>query len=271
MRNFEGFLFLNIDNFACAWNTYIGCIHSADAGLTKPKGLAVSSWMAFLLKDMRRFEIESVFERVRQAERPGAPSRMRGFFVLEDMESAVRILDEDPWGCHFCEEFITDIGVSAVSEVRVDSNWFHYYRKLIGEGGDATDIARNYWGGKPCPKEAPIWETIVDGEIMVWGTELRKHAFENIKMRAPQCIPFLEVARITHLSLKGYGEVAAFFDSAEAQYVKYFIKAEGSDEELTALLEKAEARGEINPAAFADFNRYGLVLPDLNTETFKVL
>ncbi|MCE3028575.1 hypothetical protein [Salinicola sp. DM10] len=270
MRNFEGFVFLNIDNFACAWNTYIGCIHSADAGLTKPTRLAVSSWLAFLLKDRRRFEIESLFERVRQAERPGAPSRMRGFFVIEDMGSAVRILDEDPWGCHFCEDFITDVGVSAISEVRVDSNWFHYYEKLVEQRWDATDIAKNYWSGKPYADRAPIWETIVDGEIMVWGEELRKHAFENIKSRAPQNIPLLEVARVAHEDAEGLGETAAFVVGGHQKYVNYFINFDATDDKLASLFHKATVNGQINPVALKGFEQYGLVLPDLSNEGFEI-
>ena|GEM_PF-4972846 len=60
-----------------------------------------------------------------------------------------------------------------------------------------TEVAwvPSYWAGEPYPNATPIWETLVEGRMIVLGTSLREQAYAAMKRHFPNSLMFLEIAR----------------------------------------------------------------------------
>ena len=175
--DFEGYVYLNIDNPMVAWNTVRGNYCSpACLQPNEPRPL-ISFNMAGLMASHsgERLKSEVAIEQVRLEHYPEEVSRLSGFFVFDDVESVSELWMDQDWGGHFRDEFLTDIGVSADRRTRVDARWITKIMdsecKLVN---GAEELIHKYWAGESHPGTNPIWENLVEGWTTVWGTELRE-------------------------------------------------------------------------------------------------
>lgn len=218
--NFEGFVYLNIDNPMVAWNTTRGNYCSpACLQPNEPRSL-VSFNMAGLLASHAgdRLQSEMAIEKVRLEYYPEEVSRLSGFFVFDDVESVAELWIDQDWGWHFRDEYLTDIGVSADRRTRVDARWItkimDFDCKLVD---GAEGMIHKYWGGEPHPDTHPIWENLVEGWATVWGTELREKALIELKAFWPNSIKLLE-----------YSANAARLESADGMILPVSVYRDGS-------------------------------------------
>jgi hypothetical protein len=69
---------------------------------------------------------------------------------------------------------------------KLDANWIS---KMIESDGRLAsgwkNMARSYWRGDCVAEEFPIWETLVSGEITVWGTDLKDRGLDVIRRSYP--------------------------------------------------------------------------------------
>jgi hypothetical protein len=211
-------MYLNVDDPVCAWATYRGLVVSANVVSNDPGVLSV--WLTRMLRRngglfMTR---ECDLEQIRRAHYPEKVSRWWGIYTFPDADSAVRART---WGeRHITTENHVEINLSEAQNASThDSNW-------ISSHGDHPD--RNwmlsYWKGDPCPSDEPIWETLVDGRIVVLGTDVRECAYKLIRATFPESLCFLELARIAAWIGSDLGSVAAFARSTgELFKVDYFL------------------------------------------------
>jgi hypothetical protein len=127
---------------------------------------------------------------VRQREYPAAISRLGGFYVFPDEESALRA--GQTWGVGFRREHLSELTLRPGARTsRYDSEWI---TQRLESNGDLSWVG-NYFAGNALGPD-PIWETLVDGRALVLGTDLRKVAYETVKRIWPTSLPLLELARV---------------------------------------------------------------------------
>jgi len=104
----------------------------------------------------------------------------------------------ESWSAHFERSNLAELEVyPSQSATVVDANWITHApvdaNGRIAE--DSTSWIESYWSGKPFDG-APLWETIVNGRAVVWGTELRERAYGLLQREFPDALDTLEIARI---------------------------------------------------------------------------
>lgn len=210
MLTTDAFAYLDIDNPVCAWATYRGALVCAPA---QPGFLSV--WSAGLIRagNLARIGNELTIEAVRVASFGDRTSRLRGVFCFADPISAERAREWKHFGAgHFKREYMAELSLieASGSRERSDANWITY-APTNGDGG-LTDVSwiPRYWAGEPFPTKEPIWETLVDGRLLVLGTDLRKAAYAAIKSEFPQSLLFLEMARMAAQVGSDLGSITAF-------------------------------------------------------------
>jgi len=81
--------------------------------------------------------------------------------------------------------------------------------------------------------DAPIWETLVDGRALVFGTSLRQAAYEVVRAEWPQSLALLELSRVAPYLDSDVGLISAFVvndDRGERVcYYLNFVDAENPD------------------------------------------
>jgi len=136
-------------------------------------------------------------------------------YCFLDKESAERAAAL--WGGsfqnHFQPEFLAELHLEATTRKdRVDSNWITYAK--CDENGFliASELSQfdQYWEGRPYPGKIPIWETIIEGRMIVLGTDLRDRAYEVIKREHPRSVALLEIARLAAWVGSDLGNVRAW-------------------------------------------------------------
>lgn len=190
MIDTDAYVFLDIDRPLCAWANYRGVLVCAP---DRPGFLSI--WTAGILASgcTERLQRELALERVRVEEFPDRVSRLRGMFSLADAESAERALAWDLDGrSPFQRKFLAEVSLADAVGRRdqLDANWITYF-------GDRADTGwmRAYWSGSRCPDYDPLWETLIDGKIIVLGTGIRQRAYEEITSEFPESLMFLELGR----------------------------------------------------------------------------
>lgn len=221
--NFEGFMYLDIDDPIVAWNTYRGVLISqklVERGMYGDCVPALSVTMARILMygNWERLEFEHELENSRANAFPHRVSRLTGLYVFDTPESALAAAGE--WDGHIDLEKLTDVGISAApNRTRVDANWITWMlREREAQNPEWRHGIHPYWSSEPCPffPEA-IWEVLVDGAVTVWGTRLRKQAYDLIRQEWPMSLALLEQSRLAAALGSDLGHISALI-TAEKGY-----------------------------------------------------
>jgi hypothetical protein len=242
--NANGYVFLDIEHPVVAWSVYRGTLISARTAAAEQG--AISMMMANLLEHMKgpRLFNELLIEEVRRRRHPMKQSRLAGLFYFPDRCSAIR--SSTLWGNHFREDLLAEVHVSGQGLERpVDSNWITFAGHHLDDGGRIllSDVSwlENYWNGTAFPDAEPIWEALVEGRMIVLGTELRQRAYEIVKSFFPESLTLLEIGRI-----------AAWIDSDLGNTMGWLL----SDGDKLRLRYYMDMRDAENPAFLAKLSGY---------------
>lgn len=263
MSQTDAFAFLDIDKPLCAWATYRGILVCAP---DKPG--FVSVWSAGILAAGSAVRIgrELALEKVRFEEFPNRVSRLRGMFCFQDAGSAERALewDEDD-KTHFKRQYLAEVSLGTVATRRdvLDSNWI----SCLGDQNDRRWM-KSYWTGSPCPNRDPLWEVLVDGRIVVLGTELRKRAYHLLKSEFPDSLMFLEIGRQAARVGSDLGSISSIIRQVDGELIiDYVLNMEDAEcHDFLRRLEQLKTSG--HPINWADMaphianDAFG-ALPDL--------
>jgi hypothetical protein len=154
-------------------------------------------------------------------------------YCFLDVESAERAAAL--WGSfrnHFRPEFLAELHLqTSFSRDRLDSNWITFSPR--DENGffltDDLNWIDRYWGGESFPDRLPIWETLLEGRMIVLGIELRNRAYDVIREKFPNSLGILEIARQAAWVGSDLGNTAAW------------LAEEGDDIALHYLLDMRDA------------------------------
>jgi hypothetical protein len=191
-QQFEGHVYLDISNPFVAWNVSRGGFVSADVlaanGGLSENSLLLSPWSEPLFREGNELkrEVDFRLETLRKAEFAGEVSRLACIFIFGSVEDAAAVWDTSGWGARFDPANLADCGVQARAVSRLDANWIE--QMVDGDGRLANDWeakARSYWSGCPVPDQEPVWETMVSGEITIWGTDLKDRGLAILKEQYP--------------------------------------------------------------------------------------
>lgn len=195
MLSTDAHVFLDVSDPLCAWNAVRGVLVSAGYGFPGNGDGFVSVWSASLMKDdqSRRFKMELLLEGARRRVAPQKTSRLRGLFCFPDLESAERAVA--CWGLkHLNKDHLADVHLpESPPGAKLDTNWITNSR-MHGDLEDTKWMSR-YWSGEAMPGDEPIWEELIDGRMVILGTDVRKRACETIKEAFPEALSFLEIGR----------------------------------------------------------------------------
>lgn len=274
MLTTDAYAFLDVDRPLCAWATYLGVLVSAP----NQPGF-VSVWTAGLLHNSAsgRVSFETAIEAVRATKFPHRISRLRAMFCVPDRESAVRAYSwDDGRRTHFQPEYLAELSLSQAGprRDRLDANWITY--APTDRNGFLTDDSwiPRYWAGDAFPDKSPIWEVLVDGRLIVLGTDIRKRAYEAIKSEFPHSLMLLEIARQAAWAGSDLGSICAFVHKeGEDLVLDYAMNMEDADNpEFLSKLKSLKESG--HPINWADMVRhiandsFGRT-PDLRTYGFR--
>ncbi|SDF92114.1 hypothetical protein [Alloyangia pacifica] len=195
-ENFEGFVYIQIDNPMVAWNVVRSNFYSPSHLPQSERRGALSFGTSNLFRNgnASRATAEFRLEDFRRRHFSGAASRLTGIFVFDDIDSAAQVWDDVAWSGHFNPDYLTDVGVSADQSSRLDAVWITMMRddkNILVDGWEA--MAERYWSGEPASSQ-PIWERIIEGSITIWGRDLKERALEEIQEFWPQSLSLLEIA-----------------------------------------------------------------------------
>jgi hypothetical protein len=194
-------LYLNIDVFPAAWAAYRGLlITSSNYGTETFRPL--SYWPLSLLKDRQntRLQKELRLEEIRRDFHPHQVSRLHGIYLWGDKTSAER--GQERWGIaagtHFHSDYLVELAFTYTAMSRVDTTWIDVYLlpDSISLDNSNEGWMHSYWKGEPYPNAEPLWEYIVEGRGVLWGTTLRTKAYEVVKRHAPLTLGQMELSRI---------------------------------------------------------------------------
>lgn len=215
-----------------------------------------------------RITRETILESHRIQHFPQKVSRLRGLYCFPDIESAEAALS---WEGHFRTNFLAELGLSEAKKISIqlDANWvahmFDSSSKLDERAADA------YWRGLPHPDHTPIWETLVEGRLLVLGTELREKAYRLFEKHIPSSTAFLELSRAAAWSgsdlgnavgwMRGQGDEIAFDyimdmrDAHNPDFLRRFAELRKSGHPIRQ--DAIEAFSSGNPC-FPDFRAWAL-------------
>ena len=257
----EAFAYLDITDPLVAWLVYRGEL--VTARLTHPNTLSfwATGYLRHLALNARRYHTELALEEVRRNEFPNAVNRLEGFYVFLDEASARAAAAH--WGCAFDLSHLAEVGIVAGSRTSThDAEWIS---NKLGEDLDCVWM-RAYLRGEP-HGDAPIWETLVDGRALVFGTSLRQAAYEVVKAEWPRSLALLELSRVAPYLDSDLGLVSAFVvndDRGErVRYFLNFVDAQNPDF-LTRLAEYTGPKNTQDLDATSE-----LVPPDLTRREFQ--
>lgn len=245
MLNTDAFAFLNIRDPLCAWATYRSVLVAAHDA---PGFLSV--WTAGILRlnNDERFGLEIALETVRAQRHPNRVSRLRGTYCFLDLRSAERALSWGSANNHFRPEFLAELSLAEAGarHDRLDANW------ITQRGGKFDDWMDRYWRGEAFPGEEPLWETIVDGRMIVLGTTLRERAYQLIKRNFPESLTFLELARLAATVGSDLGNTTAHLREEADHFVLAYVMdmRDAEDPDFHAKLQRVKAAGQ--PVNIAD-------------------
>jgi hypothetical protein len=259
------FASLNIANPLVAWLVYRGEMVSG--------GQAHESTLNFWL--MRAlsaeasaghrgvlFQNELLLEARRAQHHPEAVSRLRGFYVFDEKTSAQAGIKD--WGKGFDQDYLAQVGILPDSRIsRHDAQWITHHLAL----GGPKDWMDRYLRGEPRGAQ-PIWELLVEGRALVYGTTLRKAAYDVVKRTWPDSMALLELSRLGVELNSDIGLIAPMLlghpDDLRVDFTMSFADAKNPD-----FLGRLSAFG--GPKNTNDLGPdSNLVVPDLRRHGFKL-
>ena len=164
----DGYIFLDISRPYVAWAAYRSVLITPP-NIQDSNGRFVSWWQAELHRNSTHIKREMALEKIRVQQFPGRVSRLNGIFCFLDKDSATDAADH--WGSHFKIENLAEVNLlEAQGRDRLDSNWITYADSNTVLPSDAW-ITR-YWRGEPYPGKKPIWETLVDCNVLEEGMQV---------------------------------------------------------------------------------------------------
>lgn len=220
-RMHSGWAYLNIADPLVAWLVYRGEMFSADMVRVAERWTPLSIFHANRLRTVSRradiYQTELGIERVRAGVHPDKASRLRGFYLFGDEESAQQA--EGAWDGSFRAEYLCEVGISPGSRVtRYDSTWIT--QEFMS--GPGTWMNR-YVEGEPYGRD-PLWEYVVEGTAFVYGSALRERAYETVSRKWPEALAALELGRIAAALGSSLGRTVAFPAVAdEGVKVRYIL------------------------------------------------
>jgi hypothetical protein len=191
----------------------------------------VSLWFAAAMQSESQAFIdrELSLELARRRSFPDRISRLRGMFCFLDLRSAEQACS---WsGRHFRPEYLAELSLAEAGprRDRLDGNLITHAPLYESGRYLSSDWMQRYWAGDAHPKFEPLWETLVEGRMIVLGTALREHAYRLIKDWFPESLGFLEIARLAAWIGSDLGNIAAYIMDA------------GDDLELRFLMDMRDA------------------------------
>jgi hypothetical protein len=259
-----GFVALDVDDPLVAWLVYRGEIvssHSFHEG-------ALSFWLTRYLKQTssanvrsKLFKAELALEQLRSVSFPQAVSRLTGFYLFEQEDAArAAMARDDPARA----DTIVEVELrSGAKTSRHDAEWI---TRQLGEPG-TDDWMHAYLSGVPVGP-APIWEFLVDGRALIYGTRVREAAYDTVVATWSDSLPLLEMARLGVELGSDLGLITAMLVRREMRTrTEYVIDMRDADDEgFLARLRKFD--GPVNGADLA--HGPGRV-PDLRNRGFVLL
>lgn len=265
----DAWAYMNVYHPVCAWALYRGFLIAK----FDPIGFLNARSAAVLARNDAVLEMELRLEEVRRAKFQGRVSRMDGFFCFLDRASAIRA---QKWaGKHFSAEFLVELSLEEAGprRDRLDSNWI---TESATHPLSADEWMTRYWSGDPCPGMEPIWECLVDGRIVVLGTELRDFAASLIEKHMPDSVTLAEVSRLAALAGSDLGAIAAFARRNEdCLHIEHYLNmADANDKDflgkLKALLDAGEPKNNAWLAKNMSKGTFGPT-PDLRKWNTRIL
>jgi hypothetical protein len=182
----SAYAYLDVTDPLVAWLTYRGEMVAAGSLIEG----ALSFWAAGRLRNKELYLKELALESQRSRSFPASVSRLSGFYVFDDLDSARAAAER--WGVErFRPDTLVEVGIVPGSRVsRYDAEWIT--RHFNGSGD--IDWGRHYFAG--ISTDSPIWELVVDGRAIIYGTEVREAAYEVIVAKWPKTKCLLELARL---------------------------------------------------------------------------
>lgn len=233
-EDFEAFAYLDYHNLAVSWNIARGVFYSpSELPSNEYNNNFLSAAMAGMLSNStsKRLRSELAIDYVRERLFPDCVSRLRGFFVFDEIESISRFWSCNSWGGHFSDQYLSDVGVAATRSTRVDSNWISHIVDVDGglkEGWFQNAV--NYWRGEVFPGSDPIWERIVEGFLTVWSSDVRKESISEINAVWPKSINLLT-----------YACLCAAYRSLDGMIFPYLIRHDENNIEITYITRMVQA------------------------------
>lgn len=269
--------YLNIADPIVAWETYRGVLISPDCYKIEDNP-AISFWQLKFLKNIesRQSINELKLELIRQEFYPNKISRFRGFYYFESQETAEKAANL--WGVEYMNPFcLTQVGIDTKSLYsKMNSNWITYY---LPKDNTNNDWMHKYWQGAICPHfDSPIWELLVVARGYIYGTELRRLAYENIKRNNPTTIlPMLEQARLAAWLGSDLGHTAPHIIQLDTNRYKvgYVMDMRDAKNEkylhnLKQYIENPENKSSINYKDLGLINEYDkFSVPDARIKNFE--
>ena len=217
--------YLDVTDPLVAWHVYRAEIVSS----TEIGPYAISSWTADYLRSLAQSDIrrqwarELAIEALRQQHYAVQPSRLRGFYVFPDRESA---LAAGRWAPHFRLNRLAELALRpGFNASRHDACWIH---ERISDDDD-QDWMHAYLRGDSW-SDAPIWELIVEGRALIYGTDLRHAARSTVEATWPESMTMLEFARLGVEVGVDVGLISATaVDDGDGLEIKYFMNFDAKD------------------------------------------
>jgi hypothetical protein len=255
---------LNIANPLVAWLVYRGEmvssaeVHEQALGFWLMRALSAESSTGHR---SAVFQDELVLDALREVHQPHAISRLRGFYLFDDEASAERAIQQ--WGGSFHRHALTEVGILEGSRwSRHDAEWIS---TRIGSGDRSWMLP--YLRGEPSGDD-PIWELLVDGRAVIFGTQLREAAYEVVQRVWPQSLALLELSRVAVEFRSDLGVITPmvlgqvndhrvdfamnFVDATNQEFLERFSRYDGP-----------KNQNDLGPGS-------DLVLPDLRPYSFKL-
>lgn len=271
-EDFEGFTYLDYNNVTVCWNIARGSFCSpSELPNSEYKNSMLSIAFAGMLSNSspERLNSELAIDNVRVSLFPKCVSRLRGFFVFDEIESISRFWECNSWGAHFSDQYLSDVGVAATRSTRVDSNWIS---KIINANGtlkdDWLENTISYWSGDVFPGSEPIWERIVEGYLTVWSAGIRIAAALEVNAIWPSSFKLLQYSSLCAAYGSVDGMIVPFMmkDEKNNINIKYIsqMKHANDDSFLKEIIDNANKIPQINIGLHAEIvNNDSVKVPDL--------
>lgn len=253
--NFQGFMYLDIENPLVAWNSYRGVLLSQELvqqGVSTELCPALSMTISkiFMDRNWDRYQFEMTLEIIRKAHFPDRTSRLTGMYVFDDLECAFSAARDEAWSGHIDRKNLTEVGVSAASNTtRLDANWINWMLTTRQSGNQNwREGVRPYWEGVSCPHyRDSIWEVLVHGAVTIWGTEIRDHAYKVTKEYSPKSVALLELSRLAATLGSDLGHINALFTNNDGRpLISFYIDMRDATNQ--AYLDKLNEYTSKNPS-----------------------